>query len=311
VQFNVGSNNAQNFQVAVGVSGAYANNPNLSSAQSIVTVSKPVPGGYMVGGGRIENIFSSGYVKGKSGLNTDFQADIAYTKSGTNPKGKANVLIRSYYKTDGTLDTELHSYIITTSAISSLNVGAPTATATFSAKANLYEQMPDLSLVQIEGGSTFEMIIYQNGCDQKVAITLYRKAGGIWYSGNWNGTATIKQILNGGEVSVAGGGSCSSASVKSNTHIQGVELWPAINLAITAYPNPSTSHFVIKIESQDARKPINVRVLNIIGKEVEIRKNIAAGQTIQLGNNFLPGMYIVEVIQGEKKIWTKLIKQSH
>ncbi|HLO37778.1 MAG TPA: YDG domain-containing protein, partial [Lacibacter sp.] len=92
VNFNIGSNNAQNFQIAVGVSGAYTNNPNLSSAQTIVTVSKPVPGGYMVGGGRIENISSSGYIRGKSGLNTDFQADLSYTKSGTNPKGKANLL---------------------------------------------------------------------------------------------------------------------------------------------------------------------------------------------------------------------------
>jgi trimeric autotransporter adhesin len=311
VNLNIGSNNAQNFQIAVGVSGAYTNNPNLSSAQSIVTISKPMPGGYMVGGGRIENISSSGYIKGKPGLNTDFQADIVYTKSGTNPKGKATVLIRSYYKTDGALDTALHTYIITTSAISSLNVGAPKATATFSTKANLYEQKPDLSLVLIEGGSTFKMIIYQNGCNQKVAITLYRKAGGIWYSSNWNGTATIQQTLNGGEVYVAGGGSCSAITIRSSNNVEQADLLPAMKLGITAYPNPSASYFIIKIESRDKKIPINVRVLSITGKEIEVIRNITAGQMIQIGNKYSPGMYIAEVIQGEKKIVTKLIKQGN
>ncbi|QNA45985.1 glycosyl hydrolase [Lacibacter sediminis] len=310
VNFNIGSNNAQNFQIAVGISGAYINNPNLSSAQTIVTVSKPIPGGYMVGGGRIENISSSGYVRGKSGLNTDFQADITYTKSGTNPKGKANVLVRSYYKPDGMLDTELHTYIIATSAISSLNVSSPTATATFSAKANLYEQMTDLSLVQIEGGSTFEMVIYQNGCDQKVAITLYRKAGGIWYSSNWNGTATIQQKLNGGEASVSGGGICSVTAPRISNNVEQIELLPAVKFNIKTYPNPSTSYFMIRIESMDEKMPINVRVLSMNGKEVELIRNIKAGQTIQIGNSYFPGMYVMEVIQGEKKITTKLIKQA-
>jgi trimeric autotransporter adhesin len=309
VQFNIGSNNAQSFLVAVGVSGAYTNDPKLPSAQTIVTVSKPVPGGYVVGGGRIENISSSGYIKGKAGLNTGFQADITYTKSGTNPKGKANVLIRSYYKTDGTLDTEEHTYIITTSAISVLNVAAPTAT--FSAKANLVEQKADLTLVPVEGGSTFEMKIYQSGCDQKVAITLYRKAGGIWYSSNWDGTATALQGLNGGVVSVAGGGSCSSVLERRNSIVQEAVLTPVISLAIKAYPNPSTSHFNMLIETEDRKTAINVRVLNISGKLVEVKRNIVAGQTIQLGNNYMPGMYIVEVIQGEKKKITKLVKQSN
>jgi trimeric autotransporter adhesin len=309
VNLNIGSNNAQNFQIAVGISGAYTNNPNLSSAQTIVTVSKPVPGGYMVGGGRIENISSSGYIRGKSGLNTDFQADITYTKSGTNPKGKANLLVRSYYKPDGMLDTELHTYIIATTAISSLNVGTPAATATFSAKANLYEQMQDLSLVQIEGGSTFEMVIYQNQCDQKVAVTLYRKAGGIWYSSNWNGTATIHQSLNGGEAAVAGGGTCSPIATRKINIVEQMKLTTSVKFTIKAYPNPSTSYFTIRVESMNTKVPIHVRILDITGKEVELRRNVTAGQMIQIGGNYLPGMYIAEVIQGEEKAVTKLIKQ--
>jgi Secretion system C-terminal sorting domain len=77
-----------------------------------------------------------------------------------------------------------------------------------------------------------------------------------------------------------------------------------------AFPNPSTSYFVIKIESKDEKTPVTVRVINISGKEVEVRRNVVAGQTLQLGNNYFPGIYIVEVRQGEKRMVTKLIKQG-
>ncbi len=123
-------------------------------------------------------------------------------------------------------------------------------------------------------------------------------------------------MLNGGELSVAGGGSCSSVSVTSNNDIQNfesknVESIPDIHFAIKAYPNPTASYFILKIESLDKKRPIHVRVLNMNGQEMEMRKNVAAGQTIQFGNSYLAGVYIVEVMQGEKKIMTKLIKQSH
>jgi hypothetical protein len=84
-----------------------------------------------------------------------------------------------------------------------------------------------------------------------------------------------------------------------------------MRLAVKAYPNPSTSYFKIMIESRDEKAAINLRVLDISGKQVEMKRNIFAGQTIELGNNYLPGMYIVEIIQGDKKIITKLVKQAN
>ncbi|GAA4734869.1 glycosyl hydrolase [Flavisolibacter ginsenosidimutans] len=308
VQLNIGNNNAKDFQVAVGVSGAYTNDPNLASAQSIVTVSKPVPGGFLVGGGRIENVYSSGYLKGMAGLNTDFQTDISYTKSGTNPKGKATILVRSFFKTDGTLDNQPHTYLIKTNAISALNVGAPTATATFSAKANLVEQMPDLSQVQIEGGAAFEMIVHQAGCDQAVAITLYRNAGGVWFSSNWNGTATVQQNLNGGEVSVSGGGGCSNSPLTKRMVTRSVEEVPSATFGIQVFPNPSVSSFSLKVESSNDKEPIVIRVFGTNGTEIETRRSLTAGQTIRLGQSYKPGVYLVEATQGARKALTKLIK---
>ncbi len=219
VQLNIGSSNAESFQIAVGVSGAYTNNPGSIIAQSIVTVSKPVAGGYIVGGGQVSNSNSSGYIKGASEVNTGYQFDIQYTKSGTNPKGKVNIMLGSYYKSDGTLDSKMHTYIITTNAIALLNVTAPVATGVFSAKANLVEQIGDgitvpFSTVAIEGGSTFQMKAYQDACNQQIAITLYRKAGGVWFSSDWNATTastSLKIVSNASNVYVSGGGNCTGS----------------------------------------------------------------------------------------------------
>ena len=316
VQLNIGSANAASFQIAVGVSGAYYNEPGSSTAQSIVTISKPVPGGYMVTGGKVKNVNSSGYIKGHTNFCTDFQSDIQYTKSGTNPKGKTTVMIRSYYKTDGTLDSRLHTYIITTNAIASLNVGTPNATATFSAKANLVEQMEDLSIVAIEGGATFNMIAYQNSsssCDQKVAITLYRKAGGIWFSSNWGGTGTVLQTLNGGQVSVAGGGICSSSSSAPTTNPvltlnQQQTDNEVISLKASAYPNPTEKFFNINVQSNNSTDAVELKVFDLYGKQVYNTRG-AANKNYRFGEGFITGMYIVEVRQGDDRKTIKLIKQ--
>jgi hypothetical protein len=309
VQMNIGSNNAQDFKVAVGIAGAYYNMASSALAQAIVTVSKPIPGGFMVCGGRTQNESSSGYLKGDVGLMTDFESDIVYTKSGTNPKGKADVLIRSHYKTDGTLDTKQHMYVITTNAIVSLNVigGAP-ATATFSSKANLYEQT-DMSLVLIEGGAVFEMVVKQ-GCEQEVAITLYRKAGGIWFSNNWNGTSTAAQRLYDGKASVVGAKTCSTTVASKVIVRQEVtdETKKVLAPDVRVYPNPTTSQFNVKLESANRIDAINILVYSANGRVIEQRTNLSAEQTIQLGALYRPGVYILEIIQGTERKRMKLIK---
>ncbi|BBE20508.1 hypothetical protein AQPE_4701 [Aquipluma nitroreducens] len=268
IQLNIGSANAANYQIAVGISGAYYNAPGSSTAQSIVTISKPVPGGYMVTGGKIKNLNSSGYIKGQTNLYTDFESDIQFTKSGTNPKGKTTVMIRSYYKTDGTLDATLHTYIITTNAIASLNVANPLATATFSAKANLVEQLEDGSTINIEGGAAFQMVAFQNACDKQIAITLNRKAGGIWFSSNWSATKTALQPIYAGEVSVAGGGTCTTNL--SAPVLKVAEIIPEVVLEPTlkVYPNPFTERLNIEFSSANDTQAF-LEIYSITGAKLE------------------------------------------
>ena len=323
VQFDIGSNNALNYQVAVGVSGAYTNNPNNILSQATITVSKPVPGGYIVGGSRITNNQSNGYVKGQTGMNTDYQFDITYTKSGSNPKGKAKVTILSYYKADGTLDKTLHTYVIFTNAISTLNIAKNSdgsATGNFTSKANLDEYFDDgRPSVAIEGGATFQMEAYQKNCDQQVAITLFRKAGGIWFSSNWGGSNTIRQaVALKSVIFVAGGGDCStlaaSAKLASTTPISDVDKGlnlrikePTLeqNIKLVAYPNPFGKQATIAFTLPTDEQMVTLDVFDFQGSRIQriYAGKAAANQTLEFGfngSNLTAGMYFLRLTTPDK-----------
>ncbi|WP_188493574.1 YDG domain-containing protein, partial [Flavobacterium palustre] len=330
VQFDIGSQNAANYQVGVLVTGAYSNETlkDCGLSQVIVSVSKPISGGFICGGSRFVNPVttqqSAGYIKGVPGLCTDYQFDIQYTKSGTNPKGKVKVLINSYYKTDGILDDKLHTYIITTNAIASMVATAPRGT--FSAKANLVEQIGETT-VAIEGGATFQMTAYQCGTDQKIAITLYRKAGGIWFSSSWDGTKTVeKAVGSGSKVYVDGGGNCQAsvstvtARVSTPTISKQVietpvifeevnktsEITKPIPFDVIAYPNPSNNQFTITLVGASSEK-VSVQVFDLLGKLIKvIEKN--DGEPIVFGEELPLSTYIAIVTQGDNRKTIKLVK---
>jgi hypothetical protein len=328
VQFDIGSNNAQDYTVAVGVTGAYTNTRTSPMAQALITVSKPVPGGFIVGGSQIKNINSNGYIKGHKDMNTDYQFDIQYTKSGSNPKGKAKVKVRSYYKADGTLDNTLHSYEISTNAISTLNIStvAGSATGNFTAKANLVEYFDDgRSPVAIEGGSTFQMEAYQMNCDQLVAITLFRKAGGIWFSSNWSGSNTIRQqVASNSRISVQGGGICSPtttqlasvAKLASTTPMSDVDKGlnlmikePTLeqNIKLSAYPNPfgkqATTTITFTLPTDE--KFVTLDVFDYKGLRIQrvYQGKAAANQTLEFsfnGSNLPSGFYFLRLTTPRK-----------
>ncbi len=85
------------------------------------------------------------------------------------------------------------------------------------------------------------------------------------------------------------------------------EIIPADLLEITAFPNPTTSFFNLRVKS-DSRETVEIRVFDMVGKLVQQQRG-AAEQVYRLGDHLVSGMYIVEVRQGAKKATTKVVKQ--
>ncbi|TMI79633.1 MAG: T9SS type A sorting domain-containing protein, partial [Bacteroidetes bacterium] len=79
-------------------------------------------------------------------------------------------------------------------------------------------------------------------------------------------------------------------------------------LAITANPNPTNESFTVKVNSPENGGPITLRVLNINGQLVEMRR-VNAMQTFRIGENYKSGIYLIEVTNGQERKTLTLIKQ--
>jgi hypothetical protein len=210
VQLNIGSADSQDYEITVLIGGAYYNDPSSSESQTLVVVTKPITGGRLFSIGEISNTISNtsgsgsaGLIKGASGAanNTEFFFDVKYNKKGTNPQGKVTLWVYSYYDQNGILTTALHKYVITSNAISVLSVTG-TISATFSAKCTVKEELPNGSMTSIDGGAIMQ-ITATNGSPDKLAITVQKSKGGLWYSSNWQGGRTWEKAIFSGDILLA------------------------------------------------------------------------------------------------------------
>ena len=104
---------------------------------------------------------------------------------------------------------------------------------------------------------------------------------------------------------------CGSANLTSNEFLPSQSVKSDItnsdDLKVTVMPNPTTSHFTIKIESKDAA-PVNVVVLDVSGKRIETKYKLNSNCTFEIGQYYIDGYYYAEVLQGTKRRVVKLIK---
>ena len=77
---------------------------------------------------------------------------------------------------------------------------------------------------------------------------------------------------------------------------------------IRAYPNPSSNYFSFNIQTNNPEK-LSIRLIDVLGRVVDSRRDLSGSQIVQMGNNLRAGMYIAEFRQGEEVRQIKLIKQ--
>ena len=84
----------------------------------------------------------------------------------------------------------------------------------------------------------------------------------------------------------------------------------ARDFQLKGLPNPSSSSFTIQVQTVSVEK-ISLRVLDIHGRLIEQRQNVQPNQSFRIGDNYRPGVYLVEVQQGELRKHLRLLKISH
>ena len=77
-------------------------------------------------------------------------------------------------------------------------------------------------------------------------------------------------------------------------------------LSVTAFPNPSSSIFYLKVSSPIFER-ITLTVSDGLGRQMETIK-INSNETVQIGQKYRRGVYIVQIMQGKEFRQIKLVK---
>jgi hypothetical protein len=211
LQFSMNSNDiCSTYTVAVTVGGDYTMKADPSWDRTI-SICKATPGSIVSNGVQFNNGGSSGYLAGTASTTSDANFDVKYNKSGTNPQGKVKITVRSNRKADGTVDPtgKIHTYVLTSNAISSLSVKQTDNKASFAAKATVVEQVMNadgsVTIVSLDGGAVIQLAVTDNstkGGVDTIGVTVNKSKGGLWFSSQWDGTKTTEKQIITGDISV-------------------------------------------------------------------------------------------------------------
>ncbi|WP_460546596.1 MBG domain-containing protein, partial [Hymenobacter frigidus] len=309
VQYNIGSSTTI-LNIAVVVTGNYKT--VALPEDKPVTVAIPTPGGLIAGGSTFDEIpATAGYIKGTS----NFAFFVQYNKSLTNPQGRVEMTVFSKYDRNGNLTANTHTYKLKSTAISVLSTTNPTAQ--FSSKANLSEIVNGVSQ-SIEGNCSMQLNMYDGKGNlavttdkvDRLAITVYRSNGGIWYSSNWDGTKTILRDVNPLDEVTVGGAPASTTTVAARSTTQPVlavvttvKGEVASNL-LEVYPNPLAYQGTIHFHTQKGGKA-QVYLYNQLGALVATLYNaeVEGGQDYYLPlsrGDMAEGVYTCRLITNGK-----------
>jgi len=190
---NLGTQDSASYTIGVIVGGFYIRNSSADDA--VATVAKPLTTSFITGGGTLLNQASAGMVPSAAGQKTNFGFNVKYNKSGANLQGQVNIIVRN----GG------HTYQIKSNSITSLAAESTTGTATFNGKASIQDITDPLNPVSVDGNASLQLTLTDRGepgTSDSIAITLWNKAGGLWFASAWDGAKTIEQALNGGNLVV-------------------------------------------------------------------------------------------------------------
>jgi hypothetical protein len=203
---SIGTADSQSFTVGIVVEGFYTR--NNAADNTVITVSKPIPG-VISGGGNLLLTDSGGQRAGDAGTKNNFGFNIKNDRNG--PKGNINVIVRQM-ESDGIL----HVYQIKGNAMTSLSSDLkitqnhPFSTAVFNGKANIQDitfandpQNP--RVISVDGGASLQVVMTDRGepgTSDSIAVTLWDKNGGLWFASRWDGVKTVEQTLNGGNLQI-------------------------------------------------------------------------------------------------------------
>ncbi len=158
-----------------------------------------------------------------------------------------------------------------------------------------------------------------NGSANIITANIYIKKGELRVTDDYNllnGWFITERLVSDGKYVGWNDNNCNTTSNKGaeNITIRDLEKIDQSSidetettLKVTASPNPSSDHFVLRIKSSDQNSVI-LRILDASGQTISAKPGISPNSTINVGNEWRGGVYFAEVIQGNKRAVVKLVK---
>lgn len=257
---------------------------------AIVVVYDP-NGGYTFGGGWFQSPAGalSGSTSASGKVSFGFQSN--YFKNATNPKGETQL----EFKVGG---LEFNALNFEYLAISG-------AKAQFRGTGRIIGDQSGYAFIMtvIDGGIA--------GGDDKIRMKIFNKNTGKIIYDNQPGASDaadpVNSVGSGSIITIMGGVVAPVTSTVEQNSLTIEEV--ADGLTVKALPNPSMDHFTLIIRS-NSDQPVQFRILDVLGRTIENKQNIASNTTQVVGAAYLPGVYYAEITQGGNQVKIKLVKRG-
>jgi hypothetical protein len=86
---------------------------------------------------------------------------------------------------------------------------------------------------------------------------------------------------------------------------------PTKGFTIRVQPNPSAGPFEIRVLSTNSAEPILLKAIDMTGRVIDVKQNIAAGQVVRMGKDYGPGVFMIMASQGDRRATVKLVKTGN
>lgn len=157
----------------------------------------------------------------------------------------------------------------------------------------------------MQSGVSFVLIVIDNGDADYVRMKIYNKNTGEIYYDNEPGKSEAADPNT-----VTGANSVVKIISNEQSKQTAVTEMPAteqLDFTVTANPNPSSSFFTVRVNAQQDKGAVLIRVRDINGRVVE-QHTVAPRSTLVVGSSWIPGTYILEIQQNGSRKTTKLIR---
>ncbi len=201
---DIGSADSESYSIGMIIGGWFDRDSREDDV--LVTVSRPLAGDMVTGGGFLVLSDSDGIVPGDAGSKLDFGLNAKFIQGGKTLQGSVDLTLRS----------DERVYQIKSSALTSLAV--QDNRSVFTARVVISDVTGPGKGITVDKQATLQVLLTDRGepgRNDSLAVAVWDRDDRLWFSSHWNGRRTVEQTLGGGNLKIHSKGPGSKALART------------------------------------------------------------------------------------------------